>query len=350
MHMFHRSACLRFRVGAYGATAGAVAVVAACLMLGACAAAPSGDDASQTVEPTPADAQLAERALAVQKRVQGTAGQEQANRLNLARMKQRLAQLKGEKPATGEALEVAREKVGKVVDTASKGPTWPAPPIVRAPRFSGAPRIDGVVDESVWQQAAVFDETYRFNSAEPVESFDTRWRVGWDRTHLYFAFECTDRDLVAPEIERDGPVYAHDCVEMFILPRFETGSYWELIVSPSGSILDVLHAKRFDGWGAASQFEREIEGLEVGVHVDGTLNKPGDRDNGYTVEVAIPFEQLPEYSRATPAAGQTLHLMLCRLNKTGDKMTPYAFTPLLSWGHNIWNHAELRLVEGESGE
>ena len=297
--------------------------------------------------PTAEDAQLVERARAAAEAAQGTPGQEHANRLNTRRGKEQVKRLTGEAPASAGQLKRARRAMRSIAEKAGQGPDWPEPPVIRAPRFPRAPKIDGKLDESAWKNAAIFEQTFAFNDTEPVQDFATRWQVGWDSEHLYVAYECTDRDLIAPEIERDGPLYKHDCVEIFILPRFATGSYWEVIVSPSGSVLDALHAKKFDSWGAVSQFERDMDDMRVGVTVRGTLNDSSDTDSGYTVELAIPFDALPEYSRAEPAVGHTLHAMLCRLNKTGDKMTPYAFTPLLAWGHNIWNHARLELVEAK---
>ena len=40
--------------------------------------------------------------------------------------------------------------------------------------------------------------------------------------------------------------------------------------------------------------------------------------------------------------GDFLNFMRVR---NGEQFQPYAFQPLLSWGHNIWNHATPELVE-----
>lgn len=38
----------------------------------------------------------------------------------------------------------------------------------------------------------------------------------------------------------------------------------------------------------------DIRGLKAAVKVEGTINKPGDKDKGWTVELAFPWEMLKE--------------------------------------------------------
>ena len=57
-----------------------------------------------------------------------------------------------------------------------------------------------------------------------------------------------------------------------------------------------------------------------------------------------PFSQLPGYSRCGPSPGDTLNFMLVRLDRSRGVLTAYAYQPLLGWGHNIWNHAQMELI------
>ncbi len=252
--------------------------------------------------------------------------------------------LRRAQPATEAELAAARRYFQKRLEQAQAGPTWPTPPTFDIPFAAASPRIDGVLDDPAWQNAASFDQMYRLGSTERAPGA-TVWKVLWDRQYLYFAFECGDADVQAPTFERDGSIYSADCVEMFILPRLETGIYWEIIISPSGSVYDGLQAKKMNGWGPVTRPEFDMEGLKYGVQVRGTLNDAADRDAGYSVEVAVPFAQLPEYHWATPQAGQTIRLMLVRLDgQSQQQLSVYSFIPLLSWGHNLWNHAQGRLI------
>ena len=44
----------------------------------------------------------------------------------------------------------------------------------------------------------------------------------------------------------------------------------------------------------------DIPGLKTAVHIDGTLNKDDDVDNGYSVEVAIPLASIPDFGDIPP--------------------------------------------------
>jgi hypothetical protein len=239
----------------------------------------------------------------------------------------------------------ARGFIGERIVFVEENLDFPAPAPFTVPKATGPVTIDGKLDDAAWQSAVVFRDSYPI-SERSAGGPATEWRILWDDSFLYFAFDCTDTDLVAPEMKRDAPVYSDDCVEMFILPQLRTGSYWELVISPSDSVFDSLHSKSLSEWASINRSVENIEGLQRGVVCNGTLNQPGDTDTGYTIEVAVPFSQLPEYSRSQPAAGHQLRLMLVRLDKTGkDSHLVYSFQPLLNWGHNIWNHALMTLGE-----
>jgi hypothetical protein len=60
------------------------------------------------------------------------------------------------------------------------------------------------------------------------------------------------------------------------------GTPWDLmLIKPYRDGGPAIH-----GW--------DIAGLRVGVDVRGTLNRPGDRDDGWTVEIAMPWKILRE--------------------------------------------------------
>ncbi len=328
-------------------------VVAAWGYLGGAATSPATATAPATTSPatkattyptTDADKALAARAEKAMAAAEGTCGQEAANSLRSNERVNMLPILKGEKKGN---LDLARLEVQQAIPLIERGPTWPQPKDVSAPLAAVAPRTDGVLDDEAWKSAARMDGVYRFNAPDRLESPPTVWRVCWDANYLYFAFECDDNDVIAPATPRDEPVFFNDCVEMFILPEFRSKAYWEIVISPTGMIFDGLHSKKDREAGPVSRAFENVQGLLIGSKIDGTEGKSDDVDKGYVVEVAVPWGQLPEYSRAKPQAGQVLHFMLVRLDKNARDplLNCYAFQPLMSWGHNIWNHAKLKLVK-----
>ncbi len=292
-------------------------------------------------KPTAADKALVEQAKKLAAEVADTPAREMANRLNKEMEDYYCQWLLGKREVSEAKLEKARKGLRDFIAFIKRGPNWPEAKTFGIPRVAAAPTVDGELGDACWQNALTLDTVYPFNSTENVGKPATVWRILWDETNLYFAFDCADDRVVAPELERDDTVFFHDCVEMFICPSRTTGMYWEIVVGPTGSIFDALHAKKFHQFGAVGRAEMNMEGLRIGTKVRAGENP------GYSVEVAVPFAALPEYSRAKPAPGQELWFMLVRLDKQGedDPFGTYAFVPLLNWGHNIWNHQRMILAE-----
>ena len=278
-------------------------------------------------------------------------GREYANRLRTDQSIKWLQQLRGETPAKKGSLGWPMRSIAQCCEKAEAGPDWPRPPAAKVPRLAGGGiKIDGRLDEAAWQTALTYTDIYKFNEPARLQQPGTTWKVLWDQDNLYFAFDCEDDDIVAPVYERDDAVYSDDCVEMFILPDFRFRTYWEIIISPSRSVYDSVQCKDTMKWGTQHDPTQTIEGLDIGLTVRGTLNQTNDVDEGYTVEVAVPFNQLPGYTRTGPKVGDKLNFMLARLDRRHGLFTPYAYEPLLGWGHNIWNHAALELVEAKQEE
>lgn len=310
----------------------------------AAAAEESGAVSTNTIVlPTDADRELvreAERAMAA---AQGTLGREQAFFLvsSNAWTLEYYRMLSGAISATATQLDTARSVVGRYVDLIKQGPGWPAPPPCRAPYTASPPVIDGQLDEPAWSNAAVFKGLYRFSTTNLLQQPATTWRLLCDRDYLYLGFECADTDIQAPDTRRDDKLFLHDCFEFFLRPDDASLRYWEVMISPAGVVFDGLQTKYPQGYAAVWDNVRNIEGLKVGCTVRGTLNDAAP-DEGYTIEVAVPLAEIPG---GTPP-GSALRFMLVRFDQTGaDPMVPYAHQPLLTWGHNIWNHGRLDLAE-----
>gem|GEM_PF-701111 len=293
---------------------------------------------------TPADRRLAERGEVAVNLAWGTPANEIANMIVYDSQKNLIPMLKGETRGTPEQLDFARRQITAVAAVCEEGPTWPNPPHFVIPHTPSAPAIDGKTDESAWRKAAIFSIIYPFNEQKAAPEPKTIFRMLWNEKYLFFAFECSDEDVQAENVERDGPVWDWDCVEIFLLPEFQSGLYWEINTTPAGSIYDALNAKKFKGWGGLARPELTVKGMQIACNVNGTLNCSDDKDVGYTVEVAVPFRQIPSYMRGNkPRQGDKLYLMLIRIDRNADGIRNYAFTPLLNWRHNIWNHAQAEL-------
>ena len=251
--------------------------------------------------------------------------------------KHHLAVLKGDAPPGETGLEESRGVVGWLLNQVEKGFTWPKPPTIIVLRAAGKMTIDGAPDQAEWAGSWTSRKLYLFNEDSNRDAPATTFHIAYDDTYLYFAFECDDTQIVAPPKDRDEDVYMFDSVEVFLHPIKDDPRYWEIVVGAQGQLFDALHTKLWNEWGPEKGGEKhDAPGLQYAV-----ATRPGG--GGYSVEIAVPFSALPGWEKRTPKSGDTVHAMLVRIDQDGKSLAPYAFIPLLSWGHNLWNHATLEL-------
>lgn len=174
----------------------------------------------------------------------------------------------------------------------------PEPIVPWAPRHYVAYRtarpltVDGRLDEPAWLAAPWTDDFVDIEGpSRPVPRFRTRAKILWDSTNLYIAAELSDPDVWATITGRDAVIFQDNDFEVFIDPDGDTQSYYELEVNALGTAWDLFLPKAYrDGGHAMNGWD--IHGLQVGVRVDGTINRPGDTDRGWTVELALPWAAL----------------------------------------------------------
>jgi hypothetical protein len=155
-----------------------------------------------------------------------------------------------------------------------------AAPIVPIYKTETAPRLDGKLDDPVWRQATRFDRfmTFKPDFGKPT-SEETIVLMAYDRTHIYFAFDC--RDSEPSKIK--AAMSKRDSIDM---------DDW------IGVVLDTFGDQQ---GGYLFQLN------PLGVQGDGMINADGNGDasfdtvwqsqgringQGYVVEVAIPFKSL----------------------------------------------------------
>ncbi len=153
---------------------------------------------------------------------------------------------------------------------------------------------DGRLDEEAWAKAP-WTEYFRDieGSAKPDPKYRTRAKVLWDDENIYFAAELEEPHVWAKLMQRDTIIYYDNDFEIFIDPDGDTQMYYEFEVNAFGTPWDLLMTKPYRD-GGLPIFAWDIAGLEVGVHVDGTINDPSDIDKGWTVEITMPLKMLRE--------------------------------------------------------
>jgi hypothetical protein len=173
------------------------------------------------------------------------------------------------------------------------------PPVPRyeVKRASPRPVMDGKLDDKAWAAAPVIEFVFPWESQTGAKQ-KTRARLLWDDEFLYVGYDCEDTDVVALRLERDDPTYMDDAVEIFINPRpSQTGAYFGLEMNARAVLYDYL---MYDSRYAFKRFN--MQGVQLATFIRGTLNARGDEDQGWSLEVAIPWVNFEELSRR-PAAG-----------------------------------------------
>jgi hypothetical protein len=184
-----------------------------------------------------------------------------------------------------------------------------------APRAGGSLEIDGRLDEPSWRGAAWTEDFVDIEGpSRPAPRHRTRAKILWDDAFLYVGAELTEPDLWATLTERDSVIYRDPDFEVFVDPDGDTHQYYELEINALGTVWDLFLVKPYrDGGPAINAWD--IRGLRSAVATDGTLNRPGDIDRGWTVELALPWTVLGEaaHRAAPPAPGDRWRMNFSRV-------------------------------------
>jgi hypothetical protein len=154
------------------------------------------------------------------------------------------------------------------------------------------PVIDGAGDEAVWQRARWTED---FGDIEgdirPKPLQRTRVKMLWDSTYLYIYAELGETDLWGTLHQHDTIIYDDNDFEVFVDPENTTHRYFELEINALGTVMDLFMNKPYRNGGKAL-LSWDAQGLRSAVRRKGTLNHPGDVDEGWSVEMALPLNSL----------------------------------------------------------
>jgi len=170
--------------------------------------------------------------------------------------------------------------------------------------------IDGKLDEPVWQKARTSGAFVNTLTGAPMP-VKTEVKVAWDDKFIYFGFQNVDTDVWSAFKKRDDKLWTQEAVEIFIDANGDGKDYIELQVNPHGAIFDSYlpaHRKNDNAWNSK---------LQAAVVVDGTVDKRDDKDKGWTVEIALPWEDAKgkgSYELKPPTVGSTWRVNFFRMD------------------------------------
>lgn len=167
-------------------------------------------------------------------------------------------------------------------------------------RNSGEMIIDGKLDEKVWSLVEWTDTFVDIEGdKQPAPYHTTKVKMIWDDNYLYIAAQLEEPHLWATYTERESVIFHENNFEVFIDPNGDTHNYYEYEVNALGTEWDLMMTKpyRYNGLPISAW---DIAGLKAGIDLQGTINDPSDIDNGWTVELAIPWKTIKESATRGP--------------------------------------------------
>lgn len=209
-----------------------------------------------------------------------------------------------------------------VVATGMQTPPTPQPDFEALPfaprqyvsyRAAAPLTIDGALDEPAWR-ASPWSDAFVDIEGTARPPLATRVRMLWDADYFYVGAEMEEPDVWGTLTARDSVIFQDNDFEVFIDPDGDTHGYYELEVNALNTVWDLMLVQPYRDGGPAIH-AWDIAGLRTAVRVRGTLNRPGDRDEGWSVEIAMPWEILREAApgRAAPKAGDQWRVNFSRV-------------------------------------
>jgi len=186
-----------------------------------------------------------------------------------------------------------------------------------AQRAAGVIHVDGKLDELDWQAAHWSPRFTDIITGGPV-IHDTRAAVLWDDEYLYVAYRIEEPFVHAKFTNHNDLIWQDNDVELFIAGP---DAYYEFEINAFNTSYEVFFAWTntfkssgldrqpefagtklvpFNGVGLTNHprggrignFEHSFPGMKTAVHIDGTVNDDRDRDRGWTVELAFPWNNM----------------------------------------------------------
>ena len=178
----------------------------------------------------------------------------------------------------------------------------PAPRRYLCHRMSAPPAMDGRIRAPAWDALPWTEDFVDITGKESLRPrFRTRAKMGWDDDFFYVGAVMEEPHVWATITEKNAVMFEDNDFEVFIDPDGDGLNYYEFEMNALGTIWE-LSLPRPYGEGGVPILGCNLPGLRRAVHVAGTLNDPGDEDEGWSVEIAFPWRGLAEYQQkgATP--------------------------------------------------
>lgn len=164
---------------------------------------------------------------------------------------------------------------------------------VKLPQFPTSPKIDGKLDENSWKDAVTIDSFTQYEPQEggkPTEK--TVAFLGYDAKNLYIGVKCYDSNprAVRASLTKRDEFFGDDGITVFLDTFNDQKRAFAFQVNPCGVQVDGIYTenrRRGRGRGGEGGFFDFDRNWDTYLITDASRD-----DEGYIVEMAIPFKSL----------------------------------------------------------
>ena len=148
-------------------------------------------------------------------------------------------------------------------------------------------KIDGEENDSSWSKV---EWSKSFIDIEGIKepTYNTQVKMLWDEKYFYILAKIEEPHVWANLKEKDTIIFYNNDFEVFIDPDGDTHNYYELELNALNTNWDLFISKPYRE-GNVVLNDWTATGLKSAVKINGTINNPNDKDQGWTVEMAIPW-------------------------------------------------------------
>jgi len=213
-------------------------------------------------------------------------------------------------PPNPNTMSTPASPAAPVVKGAVVLPAEKASPVT-VPKFAAPPLIDGKLDEEVWQNAAVLKDFYQIDPGENIApSKPTEVLIGYDSKFLYIAFRAFDeRDKVRSTVAKRDSIFQDDYVGFYLDTFNDKRKAFEMFFNPLG----------IQGDGVLTEGRGEDFSVDLLLESKGLVN-----DNGYVVEIAIPFKSIRYEAGKGKLWGAHFFRRIQRFNRELSSWMPFS--------------------------
>lgn len=179
---------------------------------------------------------------------------------------------------------------------------------------------------------------------------ECRIKMAWDDAFLYIFADLREQHLWATLKEHDSVIYRDPDFEVFIDPDGDGLNYIELEINVLNTTWDLFLTQPYRFNSPYILHDWEMPGLRHAVHLRGTLNDASDTDEGWSVELAIPWNSISDHATqprtgTAPIPGSSMRFNFSRVNwqVRPDTDSPCGYTKrtdgngnLLPESNHVW--------------